>query len=385
MYVIGLMSGTSLDGVDAALCDIHGCGEQTALTLLDFQNYAIPEELREEIKRACSYDQLTTGFIASLNFKLGTLFSEIVGKLCLKNQLMPSELAFVASHGQTVYHQPFDDGAMARCTLQIGESSIIAYDHGVDVISDFRVMDMAAGGEGAPLVPHAEVILYGKMGRCLALQNIGGIGNVSLLNNHEIVSAFDTGPGNMMIDEAMKVLFQKDYDKNGEVAAQGVVSAIVLDELMQHAFLSKQPPKSTGREMFGEFYTRELLARYPDVAKADMIATLTMFTAKSIAANYEAFIFPKYQPEQVLIGGGGAYNKTLLKFLQELLPQTKVVTQEDVGYSSDAKEAIAFAVLGNETYHGKASNVPRATGAKELVVLGKFTPNPLKGLRILEK
>lgn len=379
MLAIGLMSGTSLDGVDAALCEINGQGRNTEIKLLDFKTYEIEPELKEEIRCVIRNEVPTTDLISSLNFKLGRLFSDAVRDLLCRNDLSGEDLAFVASHGQTIYHIPKDTDRLVKSTLQIGEPAVIAYDNHVDVISNFRTMDMAAGGEGAPLVPLSEIILYGQKDKTIALQNIGGIGNVTVIpkgQREEEVFAFDTGPGNMVIDEAMKLLYDRPYDRGGETALSGMVDEKLLDSLLNHPYLVMNLPKSTGREDFGEQYTQKVIEANTSMKREDLIATLTMFTARTISESYRRFIMKQYALDNVILGGGGAHNKALVSYLKELLPDMEVVTQEEVGLSSDAKEAIAFVILGNETYNRQYGNVVGATGAKEHVILGNITPNP---------
>ena len=379
MLAVGLMSGTSLDGVDTALCEIHGQGTNTDIRLLDFMTYEIEPELKEEIRCVIRNEKPSTDLITSLNFRIGKLFSQAVKEILNSNGLSGKDLAFVASHGQTIYHIPKDTDRLVRSTLQIGEPAVIAYDHGVDVISNFRTMDMAAGGEGAPLVPLSELILYGEKEKTIALQNIGGIGNVTVIpkgQKEDQVFAFDTGPGNMVIDEAMKILYGRSYDEGGETARSGQVDLKVLDALLTHPYLAMNLPKSTGREDFGELYTREILSTWDYMKKEDLIATLTLFTARTIADSYRKFIMGKYTLDKVIIGGGGAHNKALIHHLKTLLPEVEVLTQDEIGLSSDAKEAIAFVILGNQTYHRSYGNVLGATGAREHVILGNITPNP---------
>jgi len=379
MLAIGLMSGTSLDGVDTALCEINGQGQNTEIKLLDFKTYEIEAELKEEIRTVIRNEVPTTDLISSLNFKLGRLFSNAVRDLLRSNNLVGEDLAFVASHGQTIYHIPKDTNVLAKSTLQIGEPAVIAYDNHVDVISNFRTMDMAAGGEGAPLVPLSEIILYGENDKTIALQNVGGIGNVTVIPKglrEEDVFAFDTGPGNMVIDEAMKLLYDRPYDRGGETALSGRVDEKLLDSLLLHPYLVMNLPKSTGREDFGEQYTRKVIEENASMKNEDLIATLTMFTARTISMSYRRFIMKQNVLDKVILGGGGAHNKALVKYLKKLLPETEVVTQEEMGRSSDAKEAIAFVILGNETYNRRYGNVLGATGAKEHVILGNITPNP---------
>lgn len=381
MYCIGLMSGTSLDGIDAALVNINGYGIETEVELVAFNTYKIPQDIKQEIKKACSAEESSSQLICSLNFKLGYLFSEAVKSICCEAKISSSELEFVASHGQTIYHIPKKLEIYIPSTLQIGEPSIIAYENNVKVISNFRTMDIAAGGEGAPLVPYSEFILYGGKGENIALQNIGGIGNVTVIpgdKDMRKIYAFDTGPGNMMIDEACQILFGIPFDKGGEIGKEGTVNTYMLEKLMEHPYLSICPPKTTGREDFGEEFVCGLLEEYKNVDKKDIIATFTAFTAETIVAAYKEHILTKVDLNKVIIGGGGAHNKTLIKFIQDGLKGIKVLTQEEVGYSSDAKEAIAFAILGNETLNGRGSNVPSATGAKENVILGNITNPPVK-------
>ncbi|MGL5153017.1 MAG: anhydro-N-acetylmuramic acid kinase AnmK [Clostridium sp.] len=377
MYAVGLMSGTSLDGVDAVLVKIEGSSLNTKLEVIEFQTTDIPEDIKAEIKKCCSEEESSVDLVCSLNFKLGYVFAEAVKLVCKKANFNIDNLDFIASHGQTVYHIPKEKSTLAKSTLQIGESAVIAYETGVNVVSNFRVMDMAAGGEGAPLVPFSEYILYGNMNKNIALQNIGGIGNVTVIPNTKNIDdlyAFDTGPGNMTINEACLKLFGINYDKDGEIALSNNINQELLNELMNHKYMDIIPPKTTGREDFGEAFMSDLLERYSHVPKGDIITTLTSFTAKSIAHNYKKFIIPKTPIEKVIIGGGGAYNNALMKFIKEELKEIEVLTQEEIGYSSDSKEAIAFVILANETLHNSFSNVPTATGAREKVVLGNITP-----------
>lgn len=379
MYSVGLMSGTSLDGVDAVLVDINGTGMNTKVDVIKFNTYEIPADIKDEIKKACLPNQSSSALICSLNFKLGHLFSNAVKSICKEANINASELSFVATHGQTIYHIPKAIKGYIPSTLQIGEPSIIAYENNVKVVSNFRTMDIAAGGEGAPLVPYSEYILYGGRGEDIALQNIGGIGNVTVIpgeNDMRKVYAFDTGPGNMMIDEACQRLFGVKYDKGGEIGSKGNVNKEMLDRLMSHPYISVFPPKSTGREDFGEDYVCTLLERYNNLPKEDIVATLTAFTAESIVDSYKKHIIPKVNLKKVIIGGGGAHNKTLINLIKNGLNGIEVLTQEEIGHSSDAKEAIAFAILGNETIHGNTSNVPSATGAKANVILGNITLAP---------
>lgn len=377
MFAVGLMSGTSLDGIDAALVEIHGSYTDTKLRLINFINMEMPVEIKNEIKIACSLEGSTSELICSLNFKLGYLFSKAVKKVCESCDFSMEKLDFIASHGQTIFHIPRANKNFIPSTLQIGEASVIAYETNTKVVSNFRVMDMAAGGQGAPLVPYSEFILYGSKDKNIALQNIGGIGNVTVIpktRNMEDVFAFDTGPGNMIIDDICQRLFNKKYDDGGSIAGSGKVNDTMLKELLTHSFIMEAPPKSTGREEFGGQFTDRILCSYSNLKKEDILATVTAFTARSITENYKKFVLPKVGIDEVILGGGGAYNDFLVEEIRKGLNNIRVLTQEELGFSSDAKEAIAFAVLGNETLNNSFSNVPTATGAKGRVILGNITP-----------
>ncbi|UYP06784.1 MULTISPECIES: anhydro-N-acetylmuramic acid kinase AnmK [Priestia] len=381
MYAVGLMSGTSLDGIDAALVQIDGSGYESKVKLLHFITMPFSSQLKREIEQAISVESSNVQLICSLNFKLGYAFADAVKRLCQKAEFSLEHVDVIGSHGQTIYHQPYASGNTAMSTLQIGEPAVIAYETKTKVVANFRVMDMAAGGQGAPLVPHTERILYSHADRTRLLQNIGGIGNVTLIppkHSPIPVVAFDTGPGNMMIDEACQQLFNVSFDENGRLAAGGKIISELLEDCMNHDYMKLSPPKSTGRELFGTQYTRRLLEKYGKHKKEDLLATITMFTASSIVHHYETFIFPVYSIDEVIIGGGGSYNNTLMNMIKtQLGKRCRVYTQEEIGMSSEAKEAVAFAVLANETLSGYPSNVPSATGALSPVILGNITPVPL--------
>lgn len=376
MLSVGLMSGTSLDGVDVVLCDITGKDEDTQVQQLNFKTYEIPEYLRDKIRKCCSRELVPVELICSLNFELGQLFAEAVKKLCEESSVSLEDIAFIASHGQTIFHIPKAFSDYVPSTLQIGEAAIIANECRTTVISNFRVMDMAVGGEGAPLVPYSEYLLYADENQAVALQNIGGIGNVTFLpkkGDFTKVIAFDTGPGNMMIDGAVQKLYGEKFDKNGEYASKGKLIPLLAEELKNHPYFALDIPKTTGRELFGEHYTYALLEKYQDYNKNDIIFTLTWFTAYSIAYHYKKYFIHQYNLDKCIIAGGGAYNKSLINLIKKELPEIEILIQEDLGYSSEAKEAIAFVILGNQTYHMKPSNVPSATGARKNVILGQIT------------
>ena len=376
MLAVGLMSGTSLDGVDTVLCEISGQDESTKVKQLYFKTYDIPESLRTKIRKCCSRELIPVDLICSLNFELGYLFADAVKSLCKDANVKLEDLSFIASHGQTIFHipKPYDD--YVPSTLQIGEAAIIANECKTKVISNFRVMDMAVGGEGAPLVPYSETLLYSEENQAVALQNIGGIGNVTVLpkkGDTKKVIAFDTGPGNMMIDEAVRTFYGKKYDTDGYYARQGNLIPSLAAELKEHPYFNLEIPKTTGREMFGEHFTKSILEKYHSCEPNDLIHTFTWFTAYSIAYHYKKYLISEYGLKKCIIGGGGAYNSYLLELIRNEIPELTVMTQEEHGFSSEAKEALAFVILGNQTYHGSPSNVPSATGAKKSVILGQIT------------
>lgn len=371
-YAIGLMSGTSLDGVDVALVDIHGSSEGTTLRLLRFLTVPFPTKLKVKLQTLLAEEVTSLPFICSLNFELGYFFADCVKRLCQKEAISQQDLSFIASHGQTIFHLPEGAKEFLPSTLQLGESSLIAELTQTTVISDFRYRDMAVGGQGAPIVPYSEFILYQSNNRTRILQNIGGIGNATILPKNGSINdvvAFDTGPGNMIIDELCRIFYQQEYDENGNFARQGTVNQEVVNKLLQHPYFSKAVPKTTGREDFGQTFTKQLVECYP-LSANDWIATATQFTASSIAQSLSPYITEK---TELIIGGGGSYNKELMNMLKEALPNIQVLRQEDFGWSSDAKEAIAMTVLGNQTLQQLPSNVPNATGAAKPVVLGKVT------------
>ncbi|MED0998566.1 anhydro-N-acetylmuramic acid kinase AnmK [Bacillus mobilis] len=383
MYIAGVMSGTSLDGIDVALVHIEGSGVGSKVELIHFTTVPFCNDMKNEIQQALSIENSNVQLICSLNFKLGLCFAGAVKEVCKEANFPLGQLDVIGSHGQTIYHQPKQDGTMIPSTLQIGEPAVIAYETKTTVISNFRTMDMAAGGQGAPLVPYSEIILYRHQTKNRLLQNIGGIGNVTVIPSQlsdKSVIAFDTGPGNMIMDEVCQRLFRFPYDQNGKIAKQGVVVEEILTYCMNHPFLKMNPPKSTGREQFGEEFVSELLKRFEKHCKENILTTVTMFTANSIVYHYKEFILPYYEIDEAILGGGGSYNDTLVKMIRHGLKEEKcaLFLQEDIGFSSEAKEAIAFAILANETYHRNPSNVPSATGATQSVVLGNITFPPIR-------
>jgi len=378
---LGLMSGTSLDGMDAALVEIEGAGFSTRIRFLDFLTLPYDDALREVLMKAVMGEEGGSRLICGLNFLLGDIGTEAALALCRKAGIEKERVDFAGSHGQTIYHlnNPVSlGGRKIRGTLQIGEAAVIAERLGCPVVSDFRVRDMAAGGQGAPLVPYTEYLLYRREDKTIALLNIGGIANVTLLPagcGPEGITAFDTGPGNMVIDAAARSLLGTPYDDEGRAAAAGKVHKGFLELMFtfDRDYLERPPPKSTGRERYNADYVRKLLARSREIGLEanDVLATVTRYTAETIAFGIRRFCSPP--PEELYVSGGGLHNKTLLRFIRELLPGCTVRAGDELGMPADAKEAAAFAMLANETLHGLCNNAPAATGASHPVVMGKIS------------
>jgi len=378
---IGIMSGTSVDGVDVAIISVKCSGEELSYQQLAFDTVDIPQDLRKKIFKQFSPAESSVDKLCSLNFELGQLFALAARSVVENAGLRMEDIDFIGSHGQTIYHIPVNqsDAGLVKSTMQIGEASVLAELFQCPVVSDFRVRDMAAGGEGAPLVPYVDHLLYRSDTENIALQNIGGIGNVTYLpkgGSASDVIAFDTGPGNMIMDEAVNILTDGEFlfDNGGELAAKGTINEEVLNELMAHPYFALPVPKSTGRELFGANFTRKLVDKMlgKGLSSEDIMATVTMFTAQTIVNQLGRFLPGEGGVDTLVVSGGGAYNATLIGFLKEL-GDFAVKTQEDLGFSSESKEAVAFAILANETLFGVANNVPSATGAAKQVVLGKLT------------
>ena len=356
--------------------------KKNKVKLLAFEVFAYPPDLRQSILALGEQKFCRPADISNLNFLLGEVFAEAVIRLCEKRRIALSSIDLIGSHGQTLYHNPQGKcfgKRIIRSTLQIGEPSVIAQRTGVTTVADFRPSDMAAGGEGAPLVPFTDYFLFKDKKHSRAIQNIGGIANVTYLPVNcrvEDVIAFDTGPGNMVIDRIVNIISEGklNYDKDGKIAAKGRVNIKILNEMLGTTFFRRKPPKSTGREEFGKaycdiFYNK---AKKESLSQRDLLATATALTAASIAEAYQRFL-PRI-PDEVILCGGGAHNKTLVKMLRQSLPKITIRLSDDFGISCDAKEAVSFAILAYATVKGMANNVPSATGADRALILGKIIP-----------
>lgn len=382
---IGLMSGTSLDGIDAVLVEIEGHGIATRVRERDFICLPFEEAVRSRILAIAQGNFGGSSEISDMSFLLGQLFADAVLALCQKSGVNPNEIDLVGSHGQTVWHSPVYReylGHSVTSTLQIGEPSFINEVTSAVVVSNFRVRDIAAGGMGAPLVAYTEYLLYRSETETVALQNIGGIGNVTILPagcTLDDVVAFDTGPGNMVIDALVYHTTEGGltYDRDGAIAASGTIHDGLLQLLLNDSYYSDPLPKTTGREKYNDEFIQNVLeyCRLNHVSTADMIATATIFTAKTIALALTGTLDSQQilKPARLIVGGGGALNPTLISFMRKSLPKIIVVTNEEIGYNSSSKEAVAFAVLANEAICSSPNNAIGATGAKRYVIMGQIS------------
>ena len=437
--VIGLMSGTSVDGIDAAIVEITGYGLETTVNLIAFETFPFPPDVPQRILVLCQPDTSRVDDICEMNFYIGHLFAEAVKHILQKSGMHASDIDLIGSHGQTIHHLPIFNYSLRRnderldfdvrsanppapmlqaailgkpkpiarnimeggyteetvksqtylnepqgkikipSTLQIGEPAVIAHETGIPTIADFRVADMAAGGQGAPLVSYPDYLLFHNTDKTVGLLNIGGIANLTVLpanGSFDSVLAADTGPGNMCIDAVVNEITDgtERYDKAGQRAAQGIPYQPLIDEWLKHPFFQLTPPKTTGREMFGHAFAMECLetCHKHNLSDNDCIATLTELTVQTIVLYIAQFVSEQHPIDRLYVSGGGVHNQTIMRRLNEVLVNTIVEPVDNSGISADAKEAIAFAILANESLHGQAGNLPSATGASARKVLGKF-------------
>jgi anhydro-N-acetylmuramic acid kinase len=430
ILVLGLMSGTSADAIDVALTKISGAPPNLKAELLNHTTISYPSQLQKEILRVAEQNPISAGDLSQLNFRLGQVFAEATLLACKEFRISPKKVDLLGSHGQTIFHQgppvPYQ-GRPTSSTLQIGEPAIIAARTGITTVADFRPADMAQGGQGAPLVPYADYLLYrhATLGR-ISL-NLGGIANVTVLPaacKPSDIFAFDTGPANMLIDALVQHFThnKQRYDKNAALAAQGRRLPTLLDELMKDPYLKQAPPKSTGREYYGKAYVQKFLtmARRHNAKPNDAIRAVTIFTALSIVDALNRFVLPKHKIAQLIVSGGGARNPLILAQLtasltptttpprvaiapanvgakknrslltptvgaQHAAPQVRTISPSStieifpsshLGVPTDAKEAYAFALMAYETFHQRPSNLPSATGANHSAILGKISYAP---------
>ncbi|MDQ7024354.1 MAG: anhydro-N-acetylmuramic acid kinase [Anaerolineae bacterium] len=372
MIVIGLMSGTSADGVDIALCEITGQPPKVEATILDATMIPYDAVMRDRILQAVQAETGRVDKIGQLNFDLAAHFADAI-------QQHKYHADLIASHGQTVWHN-VDESGKVTSTLQIGSGAVLAEKTGITVINNFRERDVAAGGQGAPLTAYVDYLLLRHETKWRAIQNIGGMGNVTLVpplsdTTSELI-AFDTGAGNALIDATVLHITdgQLAYDKDGQIANAGQAVGAWLEDLLDQPYYHRKPPKTTGRELFGTEMAVKLVleGQLQGYSNNDIVATLTALTATSIAQAYRDFV--AHNIGEIIIGGGGASNPTLMQMIQNLVQPIPVLTHEDIGLSSDYKEALVFAVLAYETWHNRSSTLPSQTGASHSSILGQITP-----------
>jgi len=372
--VVGVLSGTSVDAVDVVIVKIRGMNTSTKLEVMDFESYPINFKLRDYIIKCSSNKGSNVEKITKLNFILGSLFADSVKKIISRNNLTTKNIDLIGSHGQTIYHFPFDKklfGYNSKSTLQIGDPAVIANKTGITTIGDFRIADIAAGGYGAPLVSYLDYILFNHKNKNRTFVNIGGIANVTYLKRsgkqNEVI-AFDTGSGNMLIDSMMNKLFNKKFDKGGAAASKGKVNDGLFKYLCgRDKFYKKDYPKTTGREYYGHDFVNDIIASSKMMKKEDIISTLTMFIAYAIHYNLKNFLI-----DELIISGGGAKNYSLINFLKKYFKGIEVKVINENGINEDNKEAVLFAVLANELINGSKTNITSVTGSHTNVFLGKI-------------
>jgi anhydro-N-acetylmuramic acid kinase len=383
MQVIGMMSGTSADGIDVALTRISGKPPQLSAKFVAHHRVGFSTSIRKSILDLANGASVSTAEISHLNFALGEEFARAAIAACRQWRVPLAKIDLIGSHGQTIFHQGESQHIEGRrriaSTLQIGEPSIIARRTGIDTIGDFRPADIAAGGHGAPLVPFVDYLLYRDAKRGRVALNIGGIANVTLIPANarpENVIAFDTGPGNMLVDAIIEYATdgKSRYDRNAKLALSGRVIPKLLASLMSEPYLRKNPPKTAGREQFGRDYAEKCIAwgKKHRAAANDLVRTATIFTSLSIADAFRRFIFPRTRINQLIVAGGGTKNPLMMTQLAAALPGLEIVSSAEWGIPSEAKEAFAFAVLAYEAFHNRPNNLPSATGAQHSAVMGKL-------------
>jgi anhydro-N-acetylmuramic acid kinase len=413
LLVLGLMSGTSADGIDIALTKISGAPPNLNAKLLKHTSVDFPARVRKEILRIAEQTPVPVGDLSQMNFRLGEIYADAALTACKRFRIAPKKIAILGNHGQTIFHQGPPVKYLGRptaSTLQIGDGSVIAAHTGITTVSDFRPADIALGGQGAPLVPYADYLLYRhpKLGRVSL--NLGGIANITVLPaacKPSQVFAFDTGPANILIDALIQHFTRgrQRFDKDAKLAQSGRAAPALVDELMHDPYLTQKPPKSTGREYYGNAYVKNLLAagRHHHVRPADLVRAVTVFTALSVIDALSRFVLPNHKIDQLIVSGGGAKNPLIMAQLEaalsphvgaqhaapqarKMLPSSKVknfpshaiqiIPSDDLGVPTAAKEAFAFALMAYETFHQRPSNLPSATGARGPAILGKISYAP---------
>lgn len=372
------MSGTSVDSIDAVLLKVNGSGTATKFSQQAFVSCPYPKGFREFVLGNSLPGRGSVDTLSTLNILIAHFFAGAVKAVAKKAKIPLSRIDLIGSHGQTVQHLPHPRRIFEkniRSTLQIGDPSTIAKLTRIVTVGDFRVSDMAVGGQGAPLVSYFDFIAFRSREHHRVLLNIGGIANITFLRKNCTIGdvvAFDTGPGNMVVDGLMKRLYKEELDEGGMLAFSGKILPDVISRLLTHSYFLRKPPKSTGREMFGEMFVNEVLRLTRGARRQDIIATASEFTPLTVYQQYNRFFGNRFHPDEVIVSGGGSRNMFMMGALKRYFYPAHVLTSDDAGVSSDAKEAICFAILANETILCRSSNIPRVTGASEPTILGKI-------------
>ena len=370
--VIGGMSGTSSDGVTVALVRLRGTSLDKEIRFIDYVDKKYPEDLRREIFSLYPGKKMGIEEFSKVEYKVMGIYINAVEELLRKNGIERREVSLISLQGPILYYDP-------PLCVELSEGAIVSEATGIPVISHLRAQDIATGGRGAPLSPYVDYLLFRDPDMGRIIQNIGGIANLTAIfpksTMDEIIS-FDTGPGNMIIDYVVDRFYGRPYDDGGKIAESGKIDKSLLEWLLSHPYIEETPPKTTGRETFGEGFGKEVVRRGMDLGLTpeDLVATVTAFTVESIVLNYEEFVFPYGKIDEVILGGGGAFNNTMVKLLKKRVHPIKISTHADYGIPPQAREALTWAVLGDETLCGTPSNLPHITGATKKVLQGTLTP-----------
>lgn len=372
--MMGVNSGTSMDALDVALVRVYGTGVLVRMQLEKFESFPFPDGWKTYLLGLMHQGSVTQ--LSQANILIGKIFADGINRFIEKHAIDRATITAIGSHGQTIFHHPENETLFNRAihsTLQLGDPSVIAQETEILTVGDFRMADIAAGGIGAPLVPYFDHAVFQNAKFNRGILNIGGIANMTLLKANgslDDVVAFDTGPGNMLIDHAAQIFFNKSFDEDGNTARSGKISEEILNAVLQDEYFNLMPPKSTGRERFGQVFAEKVFKRFPETAPADMLATLTEVTARSVFDQIGKF--SKQDLDELIISGGGVKNKFLMERLKFYFKTTSIHSSAEFGIPAEAKEAMLFALLANECLMGTPANVPSVTGARKSVVLGKI-------------
>ncbi len=378
---MGLMSGTSCDGLDVVLLTITGARQSTEFEFIAGKSYSYSKKIRSELLSLLKTENNDAAVLSQLNFYLAQIWAEMVIDFLKSQNIAPEKVHFIGSHGQTIWHQPVEETLIDLpiiSTFQLGDPSVLAKLTGITVVGDFRVADMALGGKGAPLIPYFDWVYFSRFKKNMLVVNIGGISNFTFIpadGNMERVVAFDCGPGNLLIDHFAHVLFKRPMDVNGKLAQKGRLVSELLQYLQKiDPFVETPPPKSTGREHYDATFTEKIAGfiKRHNINAYDAMHTISYYTAQAIWKNYRQFVKPNGHVQQVVVSGGGARNPFIMNQLKQMFDGVDVHNSERFGLQDEFKEAIGFAILANETLLGNPSNVPQATGAQKATVLGKI-------------